>query len=91
MGLLEQAQQQKHQIPSETESEKELFIKKEQQNVSQDILSGSGLLAKAKRKKQKPSLSKKDKDFAKNTRVLEEKKGFGWKGLGIRRIIKHNE
>jgi hypothetical protein len=91
MGLLEQAQQQKQQIPSKTETEKELFIKKEQKNTSQDFPTGSGLLSKAKRKKQKPSLSKKDKDFAKNTRVLEEKKGFGWKGLGIRRIIKHTE
>jgi len=91
MGLLEQAQLKKQNTPKTIESEKEPFIESQQNPIRQDMPTGSGLLAKAKRKKQKPTLSKKDKDFAKNTTILEEKKGFGWKGLGIRRIIKNKE
>ncbi|MBS3778643.1 MAG: type II/IV secretion system ATPase subunit [Candidatus Thermoplasmatota archaeon] len=88
MGLLEQAHQKK-QSHMQREVKEEPFIE-EKQNT-QDIPSGSGLLAKAKQKQQKPSLSSKNKDFAKNTEIVEEKKGFGWKGLGTRRIIQHNE
>lgn len=92
MGLLEQAQQLKQQPSQDAESIiKDSFIDSEEDQNLEDISLGSGLLAKAKQKKQKTTLSDRDKDFAKNTKIIEEKKGFGWKGRGVRRIIQHNE
>lgn len=92
MGLLEQAQQKKQQTPLPNEDVKDIIITTETvQPNDEDMPAGSGLLAKAKQKQQKPTLSKRDKDFAKNTKIIEEKKGFGWAGLGTRRIIQHNE
>lgn len=89
MGLLEQAQQKKQQSSPSSELQEEPFDASDEQ--MEDVSVGSGLLAKAKQKQRKTSLSAKDKDFAKNTKVIEEQKGFGWKGLGVRRIIQHNE
>jgi flagellar protein FlaI len=91
MGLLEQATQRKQQKPLPNENLKDEFITNDSDQPNLDIPLGSGLLAKAKQKQQKPTLSKQDKDFAKNTKIIEEKKGFGWAGLGTRRIIQHNE
>lgn len=92
MGLLEQAQQLKQQPSQDAESIlKDSFIDSEEDQNLEDISLGSGLLAKAKKKKQKTTLSDRDKDFAKNTKIIEEKKGFGWKGRGVRRIIQNNE
>ncbi len=92
MGLLEQAQQLKQHPSQDAESIiKDSFIDSEEDQNLEDISLGSGLLAKAKQKKRKTSLSAQDKDFAKNTKIIEEKKGFGWNGRGVRRIIQHNE
>ncbi len=91
MGLLEQAQQLKQQPTQDTESINDSFIDSEEDQQLEDIPIGSGLLAKAKQKKRKTTLSSRDKDFAKNTKIIEEKKGFGWKDRGVRRIIQHNE
>jgi len=91
MGLLEQAQQKKFDPTTKNEPDEDSFIEQNQDQSTQNIKTGSGLLAKAIRKQQKPTLSSKDKDFAKNTKIIEEKKGFGWNGLGIRRIIQHND
>lgn len=89
MGLLEQAQQKKQQSLPNSELKEEPFIDSKQE--MEDMPVGSGLLAKAKQKQRRTRLTAKDKDFAKNTKVKEEQKGFGWKGLGVRRIIQHNE
>ncbi len=89
MGLLEQAElKQERQSPNLKNNQKDLFINSIQ---NEHISAGSGLLSKAIQKRKKPVLSSRNKDFAKNTTTIEEKKGFGWKGLGTRRIIKHNE
>ncbi|MDG6217866.1 MAG: type II/IV secretion system ATPase subunit [Candidatus Thermoplasmatota archaeon] len=89
MGLLEQAQLKREQNTSNSEIlENDPSV---QENENENILTGSGLLAKASQKRNKPTYPCKDDDFSKNTTIVEEKKGFGWKGQGIRRIIKHNE
>jgi type IV secretory pathway ATPase VirB11/archaellum biosynthesis ATPase len=89
MGLLEQAElKRQKQSVNLKKNQKDPFINSTQ---NEHISAGSGLLAKAIQKRKKPVLSSRDKDFAKNTTIIEEKKGFGWKGLGTRRIIKHNE
>ena len=87
MGLLELAQQQKQgQIEDKTEKELE-------ENI--DNFQGNGLLAMAKRAKSKPAsiqsskklASELLKKFNKPHRIIEEKRGFGYKGLGTRKII----
>lgn len=89
MGLLEQAELKREQKTSDS-----IILQKEsliQENNNENLLTGSGLLARASQKRNKPTSFYKDDEFAKDTTIVEEKKGFGWKGLGVRRIIKHNE
>ncbi|OYT30192.1 hypothetical protein B6U98_00195 [Thermoplasmatales archaeon ex4572_165] len=93
MGLLEQAQLQKNQYDEEDQST----------NInidSFDEIQGSGLLAKAnlsKIKKPIPSPKKVEnrsellKKFYEPHDLIEEQTGFGWDGLGKRRIIKLKE
>jgi len=90
MGLLEKAQQKK-QILETNEVEVEEGIKEEKKS--------KGLLEKTKEREKEPKkeeIIKETKQKTTYTRVrssgkdievLEEKKGFGWKGLGTRRII----
>ena len=93
MGLLEKAQQRKQELEStqdkpETESVEESIDKKT-----------SGLLEKAKQRKKQIVSGKKvikssyegiKKDGKTGRNIIEEKKGFGWKGLGTRRIVFDN-
>jgi flagellar protein FlaI len=104
MGLLEKAQQKK-QILEKTEEVVESDISKEKKKKH---LKTSGLLEKAKQRRQKivsekiaePKEQKvvektEQKDIPTDLKVkgkgkrdvIEERKGFGWKGLGSRRII----
>jgi flagellar protein FlaI len=86
MGLLEQAQLQKDDL------DENLFSDEHEQI---EEIQGSGLLARAQQKKNKipvPSSYKKGrsellKKFNEPHNVVDEKSGFGWNGLGRRRII----
>ncbi len=84
MGLLEKAQQKKLTVDNEELTHTEKQIEKE--------TNPKGLLEKVKQRKQKITKEKKvfedkipgdkvEKD------VIEEKTGFGWKGIGTRRIV----
>ena len=94
MGLLEKAQQQTQKDIQENDSDDE-FNEEEQQTIP----AGSGLLAvaaqkKSKRKSRKQVPSKASeilKIFEGKHEVIEEKTGFGWHGLGFRRIIQNLE
>jgi archaeal flagellar protein FlaI len=60
------------------------------------ITTGSGLLARASMKKRETDKKVRDPSqllalFNKPHEVIEEKKGFGWKGIGTRRVIKIKE
>ena len=90
MGLLEQAQMQQNKTKEprhilETE-------KAEQEQINSEM--GSGLLSKAVLKKQekhvRSSVQLLDL-FNQPHEVIEERKGFGWKGIGTRRIIKNKK
>jgi len=83
MGLLEKAQQRKKEL-EQTQEEKiqETTIATETK----------GLLEKAQQRKKE--LEKKEKivtlektKWEGNKEIIEEKTGFGWKGLGTRRIV----
>jgi len=99
MGLLEKAQQRKKDLGNKkksTENDKIIIIKEED-------LKNKGLLEKARQRKKiltqttevedkkkiiKTELTKHGK---KDKEVIEQKTGFGWKGLGTRRIIFDHE
>lgn len=87
MGLLEQAQLHTDELDEDLFSD---------ENESVEEIQGSGLLARAQQKKSKApvrSAYKKGKSellkkFNEPHEIIEEKSGFGWKGLGRRRIIR---
>ena len=91
MGLLEKAQQQQIQKDNLDQSE-ETEIPNQ---PTQEIIQGSGLLALATKKKTLKKTEKLTpqraaeilKIFKGKHDVIEEKSGFGWHGLGYRRII----
>lgn len=78
MGLLEKAQQRKKELQQiqKKEETRETTIEKERQ---------TGLLEKAQQRKKE--LEKKVTKWEGNKEIIEEKTGFGWKGLGTRRIV----
>lgn len=95
MGLLEKAQQKKHS-DTDLELEREEIIEEKEDG----IVVGSGLLAKAKQKKisaskelktEGKSYSAVDKKGSGKKEIIEEKKGFGYKGLGVRRIVYYHD
>lgn len=90
MGLLEQLQteRKKIQTPQFTNPIEEI------QNDSPEPNNDTGFLAKAILKKKEENvetLTQLLSRFDKPHKVIEEKKGFGWKGIGIRRIIQTDE
>jgi len=90
-----------HEIDKKSESKeplKKLQVKKEEKIVEKG--SSHGLLQKAKERKEKmetkietiKTITKKlpadlEKIFSGKKEIIEEKKGFGWNGLGTRRIV----
>jgi len=90
MGLLELAQIQKQQIEEKTVSKLEVNNKEFQ---------GSGLLAMAKKAKLQPSSTRVSntsasellKKFTESHVVIDEKRGFGYNGLGTRKIIQNKK
>jgi len=92
MGLLEKALQQNTEEVQNVPQE-------EKKPVEEEIIVGTGLLEKAKQKQQAPKREKKIsakakeilKAFEGDHEVIDEKTGFGWHGLGSRRIIKNSE
>ena len=87
MGLLEKAQERKQELIQE---EKNLTPKKNK--ASEEIKDDKkGLLEKSKQKKQHiPTKIEEKKEpiiKIKNKEIIEEKKGFGYKGIGVRKII----
>ncbi len=93
MGLLEKAELQKKEIPEITDDS-------QKSNSEDEILfEGSGLLAKARQKKQKtkeksnvsPKASEILKAFEGKHEIIDEKRGFGWHGLGTRKVIKNSK
>ena len=80
MGLLEKAQQRKKEL----EEIQQPIITKEIKKQSE-----TGLLEKAQQRKKelekKPATQKTEWEGHKE--IIEEKTGFGWKGLGTRRIV----
>ena len=95
-GLLEKAQQKKHFSEKTNDA---LVLKKSDEGNIKNYFQSSGLLEKTKQRKQKITDIKdrinveeiKQKEITtelnKNLKIIEEKTGFGWKGLGIRRIV----
>ena len=88
MGLLEKAQER-------VLSDKNTYTKQTEKEVEKESRA-TGLLEKAKQRKQTSTDDKKiiddllQKDDA-NKDIIEEKAGFGWKGIGTRRIVlNHN-
>jgi len=75
-GLLEKAKQKKGTVQNE-----EL---KQSVNISKDSSKPKGLLERAKQKKE---IVTEEKNLDENKDIIEEKKGFGWKGIGTRRIV----
>ena len=94
MGLLEKAQQKN---PTEIQKSQQ----EEKKQVEEEIIVGTGLLAKAKQKQQVQVQKKKKKIPAKAAEILkvfdekhevvDEKTGFGWHGLGVRKVIKNSD
>ncbi len=84
MGLLEKAQQKKVTVDNE-----EL---KQTEKVNEELTKPIGLLEKIKQKKEIPTEEKKineniEPENNEEKDVIEEKTGFGWKGIGTRRIV----
>lgn len=90
MGLLEQAQL-KQKDTTLTQLTVESIDETQDQPIESD---GTGLLSKAVSKKQVKT-EHHDKQllnlFHQPHEVIEEKKGFGWKGISTRRIIRNKE
>jgi len=90
MGLLEQAQL-KQKDTTVTQLTVETIDETQDQSIESE---GTGLLSKAVSKKQVKT-DQHDKKllnlFHKPHEIIEEKKGFGWKGIGIRRVIRNKE
>jgi len=86
MGLLEKAHQKKVTIGNEATKQ----AKKEIEKVIKSI----GLLEKVKQKieiiNEGKNVYEDLKQADKNKEVIEEKTGFGWRGIGIRRIVFDN-
>ena len=86
MGLLEQAQLQTNELDEDLFSD---------ENEQFEEIQGSGLLARSQQTKNKTRVhsthkigkSELLKKFNEPHTIIEEKSGFGWKGLGKRRII----
>jgi len=76
MGLLELAQKQKQKL----EEEKDTSIEIKEEKISKEP---KGLLEKAKAKKQTKTILKGTEG---KKEIIEEKTGFGYKGIGIRKI-----
>ncbi len=94
MGLLEKAQAKKNKKPTEQKTESDVKIIKNKVE-KKTIKKSQGLLEKAKVKKDKiktieveQEKNKAGKKFKKDKgeEIIEEKKGFGYKGIGTRRI-----
>ncbi len=79
MGLLEQAQKKKQDLTEKKDTE----IKKEK-----IVIEPKGLLEKAKQRKQTDFISRETKG---NKKLIEKKSGFGYKGMGTRKIIYKDE
>ncbi len=90
MELLKQAQMQRNKTQTS-----QIMQEPEEVQVIPDIeKQGTGLFAKAILKKKRESAKKLSNLldlFSQTHKIIEEKKGFGWKGMGIRRIIQNNE
>lgn len=90
MELLKQEQMQRNK-----EQTSQFMQEPRETQVVPDIeKKHTGLLAKAVLKKKEESvinLYKLLNLFKQPHKIIEEKKGFGWKGIGIRRIIQNNE
>jgi len=100
MGLLEKAQERKQILESNTKPQEDIVIQKTSQTIIKKEKKNlqptekKGLYEKTQIKKHQPSkeqLIKKDekkKDTSKHKiEIIEKEKGFGWKGLGEKRII----
>ncbi len=89
MGLLEKAKNKKEETePNENMDYVDVEIDEEKKEEKDS--SGSGLLAKAaknKKEEKKEKYSGVKKNLGKGKEIVDEKKGFGFKGLGTRRVI----
>jgi type IV secretory pathway ATPase VirB11/archaellum biosynthesis ATPase len=89
MGLLEQAQMQRGKkqtsqcIPEIEEVQVEPVVEKKDTGLLAKAILKNGISVK--------NLSKILNLFNQPYSIIEEKKGFGWKGIGIRRFIQNNE
>ena len=87
-GLLKKAKQKQEVISGTEKPKPDIVIQK----ITKKQVKTSGLLEKAKQKKQQGNEEPKEYNviYVKSTKqkdIIEEKKGFGWKGQGTRRII----
>lgn len=82
MGLLEKAKTVREESDSENKTDYVNLEPEVEENTDEEKT--TGLLAKAKQKK---SGNEKKKDLSEDKEIVDEKKGFGFKGQGIRRVI----
>jgi len=93
MGLLEKAQQRKQELEKLEDTTESQVLEEPIEKTIEESVKPSGLLEKAKLRKQKIASGKIDiysgikARGASGQDVIEEKKGFGWSGLGTRRIV----
>ena len=89
MGLLEKAQEKKQkleEIDNEILYQEKVKLSPEKDDVKKELqekLTEEG--------KSGDFLYKRRDDVKFKKEIIEEKKGFGWKGLGSRRIVYHND
>ncbi len=85
MGLLEKAQDRNRSLIDSVDNEEVLQDTIIEENINEFEI-GTGLLARAKQKKSQ--LNGESKKYSKeDIEILDEKKEFGWNGLGSRRIL----
>jgi flagellar protein FlaI len=85
MGLLEKAQNRNRSLTDLVENEEVQQGPIIEESIN-DYDIGTGLLARAKQKKSQ--LTEEYKKYSEeDIEIFDEKKGFGWKGLGSRRIF----
>ena len=89
MGLLEKAQEKKQkreEIDNEVLLQEKVGLSQERDNTKKDLQENS-----TEEKKIKDYHFKKLNGTKFKKEIIEEKKGFGWKGLGTRRIVYYND
>ena len=89
MGLLEKAQEKKQkreEIDNEVLLQEKVGLSQERDNTKKDLQENL-----TEEKKIKDYHFKKLNGTKFKKEIIEEKRGFGWKGLGTRRIVYYND